>query len=193
MRASVICAICQEVMHDPYRTDCCCGKSFCKTCLERWLKKNPSCPLCKSAATVNSMTACCRQWKEAVDSVKRACPNSAECRFRMAPFAATTTHAVKECSFRLEACSNEGCGQMILHKNKKEHVRLCKLKRCRNYRPPRYGCQQMGTQKEIEQHELKCQVPQEILKQIDELLKKKGKRCRSPAKSQPQQQAQRRP
>lgn len=25
----------------------CCGKSFCKSCLKKWVKSNPSCPMCR--------------------------------------------------------------------------------------------------------------------------------------------------
>jgi hypothetical protein len=83
-------------------------------------------------------------------------------------------HATEECIFRQAKCPNNDCAQIVLFKNMKEHARLCRSKRCKNFIAPKYGCQEMGTQKEIDQHESRCAVPVEILSQIRTLLEKKG-------------------
>ena len=40
------CPICLLVLRQPYRATC-CGKSFCKECIERVKSNNPVCPTCK--------------------------------------------------------------------------------------------------------------------------------------------------
>ena len=39
------CGICTKVLHDPHLTEC-CGKHFCGSCLQDWLKKQ-MCPHCR--------------------------------------------------------------------------------------------------------------------------------------------------
>jgi hypothetical protein len=171
LRSCVSCVVCSEIVHDPYRVHCPCARSFCRACVEPWLNVNGRCPACNMEVETRALIPCCREWGEVLDSVPRPCPNDSKCRFKRGGYAEATEHAEKDCAFRLETCPNEACGQIVLHKNKKEHLRLCRLKKCKNFRAPRYGCQEMGTQREIEQHETKCQISADILKQLEELIK----------------------
>jgi hypothetical protein len=170
-RSCVSCVVCSEIIHDPHRVLCPCARSFCKACVEPWLRENGRCPACNTDVTNRVLIPCCREWGDVLDSVPRPCPNSSKCRFRRGGHEEAALHAQKDCAFRLETCPNEACGQILQHKMMKEHLRLCRLKKCRNFRAPRYGCQEMGTQREIEQHEAKCHIPADILKQLEELIK----------------------
>ena len=40
------CCICEEIFNNPIRTKE-CGHTFCKTCLQKWVKYNKNCPLCR--------------------------------------------------------------------------------------------------------------------------------------------------
>jgi len=170
--SAVNCVLCHEIVHDPHRVHCPCARSFCKSCIAKSLRLRDVCPTCNYQLENVSLIPCCREWGAVLDALPRPCPNDTKCRFRMRGYEEATAHARDVCLFRLETCANEGCGQILFHKNRKEHLRLCRLKKCKNFRPPKYGCQEMGTQKEIEQHEAKRAIPEGILKQIEELIKK---------------------
>ena len=43
------CPICVEQVTEPGAIDC--GHTFCYTCIEKWLKLNNACPLCKCVVT----------------------------------------------------------------------------------------------------------------------------------------------
>lgn len=43
---TLFCLICARVLREPQLTDC-CGNHYCSSCLKRWLKNSPSCPLCR--------------------------------------------------------------------------------------------------------------------------------------------------
>jgi hypothetical protein len=110
------------------------------------------------------------EWSEALDSIKRPCPNNSNCRFRRRSFHEAEEHSTSECTFRKVICPNEACDEVLEQRQLKEHVRLCLLKRCKNFRAPRYGCGVMGTVEFVKQHEMRCCFSEpEVLKQVEEL------------------------
>ena len=173
-RSSVVCSICADVMHAPHHLSCACAASFCGTCIVRWLANSTKCPSCNTKPSDQNPIPCGRQWGEALDCIKRPCPMHADCRFRRGSYDEAQKHAQHDCVFRKVACTNEGCGQVLLHKNMRDHLRLCTLKRCKNFRSPRYGCNITGTQDFIRAHELKCVFTDEVLKQIDYLIESRS-------------------
>jgi len=138
------------------------------------------CPLCNTG--VRADVEPCRapaEWSEALDALKRSCPNDASCRFGnkvfYESFAEAKDHALNECPLRMVACPNEACGEVLKQHQLKKHLRLCQLKRCKNFRPPRYGCCVTGTVDHVKKHEIKCCFSEiEVLKQIEELVKRRG-------------------
>jgi len=174
-RSYVTCGICTDVLHTPKHLPCPCASSFCESCLKAWLEKSDRCPGCNTKLVDCTMSDSGRQLQQALDTVKRPCPNSSECKFRRRGYAETRFHARNECAFRTTSCPNEGCGQMVVQKYMREHLRLCRLKHCKNFRAPQYGCSVMGTQDFVRQHELKCSFTDEVLKQIDDLMLLKRK------------------
>jgi hypothetical protein len=169
-RSSVLCSICSDVMHAPHHLSCMCAASFCRTCIARWLQKNEKCPVCNTVPLEATMVPCGRQWAEALDSIKRACPMHTDCRYRRGSYAEAQHHAATDCVFRKVRCPNEGCAQVVVFKSLRDHLRLCTLKRCKNFRSPRYGCNVKGTNDFIKSHEKTCVFTEEVLKQIDDLI-----------------------
>lgn len=49
----LLCPICQEAFANPQRAPC--GHSFCKNCIEPWLKNNPICPVDRKKIAAGSM------------------------------------------------------------------------------------------------------------------------------------------
>lgn len=172
----VECLICMDIMHDPCRLPCACERSFCRKCLEKLATPagKVTCPHCAREREKKDISSCSRQWKKVLDAIPRRCPNDPACRHRRSSYQEITSHAATECAYREQTCPNEECGQTIKVKKMKDHLRLCRGKRCKNFIPPKFGCQEIGTQKEIEAHECKCGIPEEVLNQLRQLLKKKS-------------------
>ena len=136
---SYVCGICMQLMHEPCYLNteqCSCRRSFCKNCLAKWVYEEDRCPHCaKSFTTKPELLACCRQWTDFCDSVLRCCPHgppSGTCnKCKAGDYDALEAH-VTSCIHQKIRCENDECGQMIKRKNMKEHMRLCRLKRCPN-------------------------------------------------------------
>jgi len=171
-RSLVTCIVCADIVHDPRHLDCACETNFCAACITHWLESNDRCPACNSA--VSEVKSCGRSLAQALDAIKRSCPNDERCRFKRHSYSEVREHAVNDCPYRKVACPNEECEEVVAHKNLKEHMRLCRLKRCKNFRPPRYGCGVMGTADFIRHHEAKCCIPNDVLRQLEELIANKN-------------------
>ena len=47
----ITCNVCIEKLNlKQYKRTLCCGHTFHKKCVDKWIKKNPSCPLCRRNA-----------------------------------------------------------------------------------------------------------------------------------------------
>ncbi len=53
----LICPICLDVFNDAVHLDK-CGHEFCNSCLESWLSKRPSCPICRETAKIDDIRPC---------------------------------------------------------------------------------------------------------------------------------------
>jgi hypothetical protein len=171
-RSSMVCLICMDIIHAPHYLTCECTTSFCRSCIVRWMSTHEKCPTCntKPAEGYEAPIPCGKQWGDLMDTIKRACPVHVDCRYRRGSYDATRQHAATECVFREIPCPHIGCGQLVMQKNMRAHTRLCTLKRCKNFRSPRYGCTVQGTIDFIKHHEThRCVFTEEVLKQIDDL------------------------
>lgn len=62
---SYICGMCLQFMHDPCYLDtneCSCRRSFCNTCLVKWVSDEKRCPHCaKNFDRTHAVVQSCRQ------------------------------------------------------------------------------------------------------------------------------------
>jgi hypothetical protein len=167
-RAYVTCLICSDIIHEPVHLDCSCRTNFCAGCIDQWLKKKRTCPACNGTPT--EIRSSGRSLGQALDAIKRSCPNDPKCRYKRHSYEDVHDHATNECPYRLVRCPNTECEESVQQKDLKLHLKTCRLRRCKNFRPPRYGCTVMGTHDFIRQHELKCCISSDVLKQLEELI-----------------------
>ena len=174
-----VCGICFQIMHEPcfLTVDSCgCQRSHCRKCLEKWSSERDSCPSCNARfIEPPSIISCCRQWGDFCDGVLRHCPHvdGGSCKkFKVGDYDDLSKHLLV-CPHQRVRCDNEECGQMIKRSDMKDHVRLCRLKRCSKfigeYEGDLYGCGFMGSRAEVAQHESKCAFSTESLNQIKKL------------------------
>ena len=65
------CSICFNVLCKPHMVNC-CEQQFCKTCLDKWLRRDQSCPHCRST---NFSTILLKQKSRRAEALKVYCPN----------------------------------------------------------------------------------------------------------------------
>ena len=173
------CSICMKVLCEPHLVNC-CEQQYCKGCLDKWRKKNKTCPHCRST-DFSSMLL--KQTCRKVGELKVYCSNKrhgckAELKISEYESHLSTTND-KGCSYVQLDCPNdckakEFRGAMETHTQKKCPKRvvcckLCKLKgeyqaiagehvnKCPSYPLPcPLGCGAELIRKDLESHRSTC-------------------------------------
>ena len=173
------CSICMKVLCEPHLVNC-CEQQYCKGCLDKWRKKNKTCPHCRST-DFSSMLL--KQKSRKVGELKVYCLNKqhgckAELKISECESHLSTTND-KGCSYVQLDCPNdckakEFRGAMETHTQKKCPKRvvcckLCKLKgeyqviagkhvnKCPSYPLPcPLGCGTELIRKDLKSHRSTC-------------------------------------
>ena len=123
------CLICHCVARDPLQTQC-CGKLYCKSCLERLRQNEGTCPTCRKRrfSTFSDHISYRR-----IKALKLACDNEDKgCKWT-GELAQLERHIAAECMFAEVPC-RIGCFKTLLRCNMQEHLeRECPL---REYKCP---------------------------------------------------------
>ena len=177
--SDVTCDVCRNVLRDPHTCDCRCGRSFCHACLSKWIAVDRRCPHCNVALPTDRLNPAGRQFWDILDRIPRSCANSTDCKYRKCARTEMELHAAQDCQYRLVECPNEECDQRVEKRTLSDHLRVCRLQRCCNFRRKItdgesrkvYGCPEMGTRAEMKAHEPRCHFTGQVLGQIDELCR----------------------
>lgn len=134
------CAICTQIPNPNYCFEAvCCGRLFCKSCIEEWVKKNHNCPLCRGVLETNGPNL--KDIKEKNKIIYRLlknlqvkCPN--DCGWK-GTWDTLEKHST-ECKLKKNFCKykNIGCqfqgfpDQLMIHENNcdKEHLQMAMRK-----------------------------------------------------------------
>ena len=115
----LICVVCQFVAREPHQVDC-CGKIFCKLCIENVKKRLGKCPNCRG--TANSFVD--RRSARQIKALKISCKNEEKGCSWVGRLEDYEKH-IKECKLEEVTCPNN-CGTMVERLNLQHH----KLKEC---------------------------------------------------------------
>ena len=91
------CSICMKVLCEPHLMNC-CEQQFCKRCLEKWWKKNQSCPHCRSTDFEKVLL---KQKSRRIGNLKVYCPNKKH--------GCDSILKITECDNHLSTANAEGC------------------------------------------------------------------------------------
>ena len=123
------CPICLLVLREPYQATC-CGKSFCKECIDRVQAKSKTCPTCKDR---NSQVFRDKRLQQSLYDFEVYCSHKSKgCEWRgelreldkHLNSAPPTDKSLKGCPFTVIKCplNHTGCEVKLSRREMKEHV-----------------------------------------------------------------------
>ena len=130
------CMICMKILSEPHLTEC-CGQHFCKSCLENWLKRNPTYPTCPHCRKENPKHILNKGREREIKELEIYCKNNqAGCQWkgRLEDFG---THQ-SGCLHNEVKCA--GCGQVVRRREMNSHLqkecpsRQYECKHCKQHR-----------------------------------------------------------
>ena len=114
----LICQICHCVAREPQQVSC-CGKVYCKTCIEESRKRSLSCPNCRGSSTVFSD----RLSERRIKTLKLSCKNEEDgCQWNGT--VEEYQRHLESCQFAKVACPN-GCLEKVIKCNLESHEKSC--------------------------------------------------------------------
>ncbi|KAG8433324.1 hypothetical protein GDO86_017563, partial [Hymenochirus boettgeri] len=117
----LLCAICHGVMRCPVMISC--GHIFCRNCVMQWLKRQRTCPCCRSEVR-GKLYALMHKLKRKINRLDVKCPNEQNGCPAHFPLVKCEEHA-EHCAYGVLTCSNEGCPARVLRKDMYEHSQAC--------------------------------------------------------------------
>ena len=136
------CMICIKVLSEPHLSEC-CGQHYCKSCLENWLLRNPTCPHCRMRNPKHILNkVCVREIKE----LEVYCTNhQAGCQWK-GELGDLGTHQ-SGCGYTKVKCS-QGCG----HEMRRNEMDVHKQNECPHTEVKCTGCVQKVRRREMNSH-----------------------------------------
>ena len=93
-----LCGICHDVLNKPVVTQC-CRQTYCRDCVEGWLKRQTTCPNDRKSLTINGLSEVPRLVINVINKMQIKCDYS-----------------------------DKGCPEVITIGTKVEHVEMCMFK-----------------------------------------------------------------
>ena len=144
--SDIVCSLCNLVARDPRQMEC-CGKVFCRICIEKARNSSNLCPHCHK--TGNCFID--HRGERQIKALKVQCSNEASgCKWvgRLEELESHSSY----CEFAAVLCPNVGCSKMIAKKDLVKHVEIdCPFKW--------YQCPECGKNGHYE--EMKVKHPEE--------------------------------
>jgi hypothetical protein len=138
----LLCTICHDVLTVPM--SCSEGHAFCQSCVTVWLEQQRTCPTCKIAISMKSLTRV-RTLEKVIEKLQVHCPHGnvvamdAESKKRKLPpsdsddrcpwkgqYKELQDHLSLSCDYATVLCSNEGCDASgLVRRSLTEHLQQC--------------------------------------------------------------------
>ncbi|MEE6497940.1 hypothetical protein FKM82_002935 [Ascaphus truei] len=115
------CSICRGVLRCPVMISC--GHIFCRKCILQWLKRQQTCPCCRTEVK-GKLFVLMHKLKRKINRLHVKCPNEQNGCPAQFPLLSCEEHA-ESCAFGIVGCSNEGCPAEVLRKDMCKHGQSC--------------------------------------------------------------------
>ncbi|XP_077305508.1 RING finger protein 151 [Lithobates pipiens] len=160
----LLCSICHGVLRCPVMVSC--GHIFCRKCILQWLKRQQTCPCCRTEVK-GKLLVQMHKLKKRINRLQVKCPNEGQGCPAIFPLLRTEEHA-ESCAFGLLCCSNEGCPAEVLRKDICEHSQACQFWRdvCH------MGCGTLLTPENRDEHNCYMELKELYNKQLHKLRQK---------------------
>ena len=153
------CSVCLKVLKDPVQ--CPNEHCFCRSCIQRCLRDNKTCPMCKHPLTEETLTKLPRIVKEMWENLMIRCDYENRGCQELIKLEFLDRH-VSSCGYSPTRCTNAGCAEVINQHEKERHEReLCQFRKI--------VCQDCGEQVIWKSRRLH---PCFMQKQIDDLARR---------------------
>ena len=101
------CGICQELYRQPMVTNC-CQQTYCKTCIEEWLRRRKTCPNCRNDLLINELFTAPRLVVNLLNEMSVKCDNHVNGCQELVAFGQFSSH-LKLCQFNVcKTCGFKG-------------------------------------------------------------------------------------
>ena len=121
------CSVCLKVLKDPVQ--CSNEHYFCRSCIQRSLRDNKTCPVCKHLVTEETLTKLPRIVKEMWENLMIRCDYENRGCGELIKLEFLDRH-VSNCGYSPTRCTNAGCAEVINRHEKKRHEReLCQFRK----------------------------------------------------------------
>ncbi|XP_072299961.1 RING finger protein 151 [Eucyclogobius newberryi] len=173
----LICIICQGVFRCPVRAAC--HHIFCKKCISQWLKRQETCPCCRTPINPKVILLMFKLSKS-IGRMKIKCKNEIRGCAEIFPLSQQYSHSMR-CLYELIQCPHQGCRAQLLRRNLDTHSRHCEHWR----QPCHMGCGTILSRSTEAQHNCykqlrqKYEARQRKYKVIATALQRKMKRMQS--------------
>lgn len=119
----VICLICSFVVRRPHRMNC-CGKVYCKVCLDNLTKKSNRCPNCQEGTIVIDSTSYDEKCHEKVTELKVRCRNASKGCLWLGKLRELEKHCTQECPKQVVRCRyyDTGCKVRLMREQQEDHI-----------------------------------------------------------------------
>ena len=115
------CGVCHDIFRQPMVTNC-CQQTYCRTCIEEWLRRCNTCPNCRQGLTMADMTSAPRLVANLLNEMPVQCEYYANGCPEVRPFCQLLSH-LKSCQHKVcKICDFRGsdehnCIERLLKKN----------------------------------------------------------------------------
>ena len=96
-----VCGICNDVLNKPVVTQC-CRQSYCRYCIDEWLRGHYTCPNDRMPLTINGVSEAPRLVINVIDKMQIKCNNS-----------------------------DKGCSKLTTIGTKMDHLKICLYNKCK--------------------------------------------------------------
>ncbi|OCT64428.1 RING finger protein 151 [Xenopus laevis] len=160
----LLCSICHGVMRCPVMISC--GHIFCRNCIMQWLKRQRTCPCCRTEVR-GKLYVLMHKLKRKINRLDVKCPNEQNgCPAHFALFHCQE-HS-EYCAFGAVPCSNEGCPAEVLRKDLYDHSHNCRFWRQNCH----MGCGTLLDPENRETHNCYQDLKEDYARQLHKLQQK---------------------
>ena len=115
----LICLICERIARKPYQVDC-CGKVFCKSCIDERQGRSQACPnCCKGLRMFND-----RLSERRIKTLRLSCENEENGCQWLGKLEELDQH-MENCEFAGDFCPNGCCSDLIIKTELESHMKTC--------------------------------------------------------------------
>ncbi|KAF9222708.1 hypothetical protein BS17DRAFT_755833 [Gyrodon lividus] len=122
--SNLICCICHAPFTNPTTTRT-CMHTFCHDCVVEAVRHSPHCPIDRSSLSMEDLSPANPIVKHLVDELVVECPQRTAGCLHTCQRQLLESHVKDTCQYLAIPCSEVGCDQLILRKDRGKHSDIC--------------------------------------------------------------------